>query len=362
MQLKNTLNILLLGIISFWLLITLDNILIPLVLALFLVMLLQPILEFLNKRKFPNWLSVTIVSLLMLAMLFVFVLIIIQTAEQFAVSGADFLSRLNSKIYQIIQWINNTIGIHLYSSQVKSYLSNLIIGEKITDTISSTAKYIGIFASSLLLFAVYFILLLSGFSNHREFIMYVAGEGKGDRTLKIFESIMHSISSYVIIKTIINLTTGFFFWLICESFGIDFALFWGFLAFVLKFIPGIGSIVVTTLPILMGIIYLDLGANLLIYCLLLIGTEVILSNFIDPILMGNRLRLNTLTVILGLLFWGYIWGIAGMLLSVPLLVLMKIILEQFEDTVQFSRLMSAAGHAKKKKESDSLANEMDLNK
>ena len=329
-------------IIVFWLLQELSGILIPLVLALFMVMLLQPFLGFLLKKKVPNWIAVSIVSIFTLFLLFIFVTIMSSTVSQIAENGNELVSKVDLRIDSLVKWANRTFKLGISTYQINSYISKALAGDRITEVLGSLAKSLGSFTGSFFMFSLYFIILLSGFSKYREYILFVGGKQRGTALLETFESVMHSTSSYVVIKFLVSLLTGFIFWLICIGFGIKFALFWGFLAFALNFIPSIGSIIATIPPILMGLIYLDSGVSILIYSGLLIATQNLVGNILDPVLMGNRVKLNTLTVILGLLFWGYIWGIVGMLLSVPLLVFMRIILAQSPETLIIARAMSSA--------------------
>jgi len=341
MDSNRTLTVILLVVIGFWLLSTLSNLLIPLVLALFLVMMVQPILAFLNRKGLPNWLSVTIVSIITLLVLFSFVTIISETATQVADHGKEFVTRLTMKIESILVWVNNLVGSKLDMHHIDDLVSRMLSTGWITGSLGSVALSLGSFIGSFFLFAFYFIILLAGFNNYERYILYVAGERRGSSYLKTFDVVMRSISTYMGVKFLVSFITGFLFWLICTIFNIQFALFWGFLGFALNFIPSIGSIVATIPPALMGLIYIDSGVSVFLFVLLLTSVQMLVGNVLDPILTGNRLRLNILTVMLGLLFWGYIWGIAGMLLSVPLLVLMKIILEQNPDTAMVARAMGS---------------------
>jgi len=130
--------------------------------------------------------------------------------------------------------------------------------------------------------------------------------------------------------------------MICSLFGVDFAIFWGFLAFVLNFVPTVGSIVATAPPLLLGWIQIDAYGTLALFALLMIAVQFVMGNIVDPLLMGNSLSINTVVIILGLVFWGYLWGITGMILSVPLLVLIKVILQQIPDARFLVRLMDSS--------------------
>ena len=111
------------------------------------------------------------------------------------------------------------------------------------------------------------------------------------------------------------------------------------MAFLLNFIPTVGSITATIPPALLGLIQIDSSGSFLFFIALLIATQFIWGNVIEPYVMGSSVALNTVTVILGLVVWGYIWGVAGMLLSVPLIVLARVILAQYPDADLLVKLM-----------------------
>ena len=339
MKVSQIASVLVIIMISFWILSELSTLLIPLVLALFVVILLKPILFFLKEKKLPNILTVALVSIFTLLILFVFGVIVSETIAQITANGPDLLERIQTRIVLIVNYINYYGGHKLRLSEV---MTNMLTMGWITDNLKPIALALGSFTGSFLIFALYFIIILAGFGNYEKYISYVAGNQQKNNFLKLFETIIVTISSYMRIKFSVSLVTGFFFWSLCTYFGVQFALFWGFLAFALNFIPSIGSIVATIPPIILGMIYIDSVPSLMTFAILLVCTQFLVGNILDPILTGNKLSLNTMTIILGLLFWGKIWGSVGMLLSVPLLVLMKIILEQFEQTAIFARAMGTS--------------------
>ena len=160
-----------------------------------------------------------------------------------------------------------------------------------------------------------------------------------NKLINSFEQIKKSIATYIRVKFIMSVFTGIGTYIVCLLFHIDFALFWGFLAFVLNFLPTVGSIAGVVPPALMGIIQLDtLGmVGFLIFVLFLVQT--LFGNILEPIFMGKGVALNTIVVILGLVLWGYLWGFYGMLLSVPLMVTVKVILSNVEGAGFLVRLL-----------------------
>jgi predicted PurR-regulated permease PerM len=194
------------------------------------------------------------------------------------------------------------------------------------------------------MFALYYIVLLSGMSNYPAFVRYVGGK-RQETFLKNYETIQKSILAYILTKTLINLSTGALVTIICLIFGIKFALFWGLLVFLLNFVPQIGSVLGILPIVMMGLIQFDSIQAIL---LLIILTEAVLftmGNVLEPKVMGSRLRLNTITVLFGLVFWGYLWGIAGMMLSIPLMVIIKLTFDNIPSFHVFGRVM---GYPEKK--------------
>ena len=134
------------------------------------------------------------------------------------------------------------------------------------------------------------------------------------------------MSKYLLIKIVISVATGILFYLASVISGLDFALVWGVLAVILNFIPTIGSIVCTAGTIIMAIIQFSPDWGYVIYItILMISIEMILGNIIDPRLQGVQLNISPFVILISLAIWGYIWGIAGMFLSVPLTSIIQII-------------------------------------
>jgi predicted PurR-regulated permease PerM len=337
LSIRNVL-IIFLVILIFFVIQELSSILIPLVLAILFAVLFQPLIMFLRRKKVPKLIILPTISIITLGILFGVGMIISDTASKLVEQQDYLLTRLVAKIELTLDWINSIAGSTLNMDSVVDELYKNTNSDAISNTLSGIAVGLGNFFGSFAMFALYYVLLLAGMSEYKRYIGYVGGDDNGN-LLREYENIQHSVFSYMYIKTIISLTTGLFTFLTCYFFGIKFALFWGFTAFLLNFIPSIGSIIGTVFPILMSIIQFDSFQPIFFLAIILTSIQFTLGNLVEPIIMGSRLRLNTLTVIFGLVFWGYIWGITGMILSVPMLVIMKIILERFSSFSIVGRIM-----------------------
>lgn len=333
-------------ILIVYLLKVLGSILIPLFMALFIAMLLQPILAWFERRKWPFSLSLGVISVGALSLIFLTGLVFFQTAESFAAEKGDLLQQVNNRLNSIVDWSKTSFDYEIDIVEIEKSINEYIASDWIVNSSGSFAGSLGSFFGAFFMTSLYLIAILGGILKYENFLKYLGKTDKQDQQyIDIFERVMRSISGYMKIKFLISLGTGILFWLVCFSFGVKFALFWGFLAFILNFIPTFGSIMATIPPVLLSLIEIDHSGQMIAFIVILFGIQTVMGNIVEPRLMGARLALNTVAVIFGLVFWGYLWGIAGMLLSVPLLVLLKVIFSTMPDADLFERLLSGSARS-----------------
>ncbi|HSV76073.1 MAG TPA: AI-2E family transporter [Bacteroidales bacterium] len=164
-----------------------------------------------------------------------------------------------------------------------------------------------------------------------------------DNAFKTIKKIEFSVSRYLGVKTLISFTTGLLSYFVLEIFAVDFPVFWAFLVFVLNYIPAIGSIIATLLPVAFSLLQFgDIFPG--VFVLLCIGTlQFFIGNILDPKIMGDNVNLSPLVIILSLAFWGTIWGVVGAILSVPITVVIVIILSKFPNTKPIAIMLSSNG-------------------
>lgn len=340
-MLRSIRNILLvfLFILAFYLLKILSSLLLPLVFAMLVVIMYQPLMLFLRKNKFPTAVIVPIIATLTIIIILLVINIFIGTIGNFA-AQSDFLAKqFIKKIEVIIAQVEILTHNRLNLDNITEYLLGLFNGESVTRAVSSVAAGLGNFGKSFFMFALYFVILLGGMTNYEQYISYVVKDNP--HFIAVIQSLQRSISTYMTIKIIISATTGVIAGLVCMFFGLKFAVFFGFLTFMLNFVPSIGSIIATIPPVLMAIIQFDTFQNAIAILAILFIIQMSIGNFIEPKIMGDRLLLNTVTVIFGLVFWGIIWGIPGMLLSVPLMVILKLIFSYSDSLSVIARIMGS---------------------
>ena len=344
-DLKNIKNLLWLffAVLVAYLLSVLARLLIPLALALFLAILLQPVLAWFERKNIGFGISLSVISITSLSGLALFGMMVFQTGKSLMQEKEKLLSQINIKLSDVLERVNNLPGVYVESSDIVDNLRLILSTDWLVESSGTFAGMLGDFTGSFLITSIYLIAFLSGILKYEQYIHYLQDdEDDFQKMLEGFEQVKESIVTYIKVKFFMSLCTGVGYGLICWIFGIDFALFWGFLAFVLNFIPTVGSIIATIPPLLLGLIQLGSPAAIIGLMALLLAVQFTFGNIIEPRLMGSSLSLHTVVVVLGLVFWGYLWGVTGMVLSVPMLVLVKVILAQFKDAQIVVRLMGTS--------------------
>jgi len=327
------------GIVVLYLLFLLQDLLIPLMLAMFIALLLQPTLVWFEKRKFPLWLSVSIIWIVLISLFAIIGTIIYKTGTQIFSEKEYIISQVKIKLADLLKLYNRITGKELdLEATVDNILSN-ISSESLMHNSGSIFGALGTIFENFLLTAVYLVLILSGIMKYETYLNYLGGDERSIKYIKAFEDVKNAIVSYMKVKFVISLLYGIGVAIICKLFGLQFSFFWGFIGFIFNFLPVVGAIIGLIPVFIMGLIQFDTIFTAIMLNVTAYGYHFMLASVIEPVFMGNRTSLNTIVVITGLLFWGYLWGIYGMFLSVPMMVLTKVILSQIDGTEVFVRLL-----------------------
>ena len=208
---------------------------------------------------------------------------------------------------------------------------------------SIAASFAGILANGgLILIYILFLFLEQGNFDHKISAMFGRSDEESD-VRKIIGRVRNDIQKYISIKMFTSSLTGILSYIFLKIVGVDFAGVWGLLIFLLNFIPTVGSIVATIFPAMIALAQAD-GYTLFILVLVGIGTfQVCIGNILEPRLMGNSFNLSPIVILLNLGLWGYIWGITGMFLCVPFLIIITIILSHFPHTRPIAIILSSDG-------------------
>lgn len=338
-QLKTTNRLLLIIVIPllFYLAKILSFILIPLVFSMFIAVLFLPMMRSLKKKGVNKTFSI-------LAVVAVMAIIVTVAVQLFKISGkqmleADdaFLEMAENKIVGVVKMIDGAVGLDLAEDQ--SLSRQLMERFSLMKQVRPTINFINT-TLTMLLMTIFFAILWLTESINIERIMNRTLIKQRFSSIKTFIKIEQNLIKFVKVKVIISLLTGIGTGLVCYFFGVSFPVFWGLFAFLINFVQMVGSFIAVIAAGLFGFIELDVGPVLLFYVIALASVQFVLGTILEPILMGKSFSINIITVLVMLMLWGYIWGIPGMILSVPLTVFFKIIFEQFPRTQFVSEIIS----------------------
>lgn len=335
---KNILVIFLIVLI-FYLLKELSYLLIPLALAFLLALLMQPPTRFLLKKKTPKWLILPIITIITLIIFFTLVIIIVRTTSDILDQQKFLFTKFDEKLRGLIYWINDLTGMRLKVNIVYSEITKFLNLDTVSKAAGVIASNVGSFMGSFVTFALYYIFLLVGITGLDDYLKYVFEKRNLDSINENYRKIQNLIFHYILVKTLINIGVAVIVTIVLLLFGVKFAYFWGLLTFILNYIPTFGSIISVLLPVLMGFIQFEAIQLVISLLLVLMVIHFTIGNFIEPMILSNQLTLNTVTVLFGLVFWAYIWGVTGMILSVPLMVIIKLILNEIPSLSLISRIM-----------------------
>ncbi len=314
----------------------LQNIFIPLLIAYFLFFVFSPLNTFLTKYKIPLPVSV-ILDLLIIIFLFGGITsVIIDSFSRFAQQLPQYELKLNS----IVSSTTISLGIKnpkFTNFQISEILNEIDFGLIAGNLFSSTFSFLG----TLLFVIFFFIFVVTGHQNFYKALSkrYLkTRQGEEDFSIKneenflknTFKEITDQVQRYVLTKFFTSVLSGMAVGIILWIFGVDFLVVWAACAFLLNFIPVVGSIVAVALPALMALVQFESVSYALFVAIVIIVVQNIIGNFLEPKIFGNKLGLNPLVILLSLLLWGYIWGIIGILLSIPLTAIIKIIISRSE--------------------------------
>lgn len=333
------------------------DICVPIAMGLFLGILSLPVLNFLNRRlKFPRPLAIltTVFAVLMMlgGILYVVSGVIPEFrkkwpkyAESLKTQATTYSETIDLQLEKVESW-GSFFGVEPDPEREAPKLKEIILqnwdANAVVEFIAPTSL-VGKFTS----FASksFFVLILMVFvlAESRKYA------GKVRRVIKLrgpnlgrFQNSSRDIQSYLLLKTAVSLLTGVLAWLTCELMHVEFPVLWGMVAFILNFIPVIGSIVAALPPVALALILQGFWPAVIVLVAYL-AINITIGNALEPKLLGDSFGISTIVVILSVLVWGYIWGPAGMFLAVPLTMMVKVMLDNTAELKWISVLISSGG-------------------
>jgi len=319
-----------------YVLVTGSDLLIPLAIAIMVWYLINALARTFKKyTRAPGWLSLT----LSIATLIVAVGLIVEM-----ISGNIAAVREAAPAYQanIEKLIEKAVKVGGFAQMPT--IGHVVDQFDVKAVIGGVAGAAANVAGNAGLILIYVIFLLAEQRTFgRKIRALFPDPGRENEIQKILADIQQRTQTYVSVKTSLSLLTAVVSYIVLAIVGVDLAIFWAFIIFLLAYIPTIGSLLGVVFPALLAIIQFGTFGPFLVVTIGLGVAQFLIGNVLEPRMMGKSLNLSSLVVIISLAVWGSIWGVTGMFLCVPITVIMMIVLAEFRQTRPIAILLSADG-------------------
>lgn len=336
-----TTNILLLIIaipIVFYVLKLLSFIFIPLIASMFIALLFLPLMRWFTRRKVPKWISIFVILLIFGILFKIGGELIKLSSKEILSADSHFLANAEFKVNNLVIYFHNFFGIE-YIDNGGNVFSTLLKGDTISKYFGTTIDFIRKSLTMTLMTAFFVVLWLAESINFEKVLNNTILKHKFS-SVKTFIKIENDLIKFIKVKIFVSLLTGIGISLACVFFDVNFPIFWGLFAFAINFVQMIGSFVCVILLALFAFVQLDPTSYLFFFVLSITGVQLLFGSILEPILMGKSFSINIITILVMLMLWGYIWGIPGLIMAIPLTVFIKIILEQYPNTKLFASFLS----------------------
>lgn len=290
-----------------------------------------------NNVGLPHWASLILAFAIFSAGAYGIVQIVQANVDQVIQAVPQYQAKFTSLVTALANWFTELTGIAAPDgvSEVAGMINFGSVANAFLDVITTVA-------GNMAMIIIYMLFLFLEYETFDAKLKRVTGGNERyTKATEVIQQISLDVNLYVRIKTLVSLATAAVSYLVMVLIGLDFAGLWALLIFILNFIPSVGSIIAVVFPVILALIQFSGGIEWVIVLLVLMGVQFTFGNLVEPRLMGNSLNLSPLVIILSLALWGQIWGVTGMILCVPIMVIMNIILAHFPQTRTFAVMMSS---------------------
>jgi AI-2 transport protein TqsA len=298
-------------------------VMVPLVLAVFLYFMVSPMVDRLRDRlQVPQMVSILLSLIVAMTLLFVIGLVISVSIKNF-LQGAEFYQ---SRLLEFVGYVQASLQSYFPELDLENIVSEIQAVQVVKIAGAFTGEAMG-FIGNFILILIYIVFLL-------------LGERATPSSSETLKQVRLKVSAYVWAKFGLSLATGFLTGIILSFLKVDLAVMFGLLAFLLNFIPSVGSLVATLLPLPIALLQHGMGVTFVLTLALPGAVQFLIGNVIEPKMIGESLDLHPVTLMFFLIFWGVVWGVPGMFLAVPITVVIKILLDRFEATRSLAHLLA----------------------
>ena len=296
-------------------------------------------MSLLQQKGLPKGVSLTLVMLLLIFVGLGLTFLIGSSLTDFSRTLPEYQQRITAEWGEVIRWLNN------HGVSVADSIKEIADPAAAVGLISSILKGFGNVLSNsfLIILTVIFILVeTAGYTQKIASLSNTGSEPSRSGGQMFSQVFVEKLRRYMSMKTIISMMTGVVIALAMWLIGVDYPVLWGVLAFMLNFVPNIGSIIAGVPAVMLTLVQLGFTSALLVTAVY-VAVNVMIGSIIEPKYMGKGLGLSTLVVFLSLVFWGWVLGPVGMLLSVPLTITVKLALDSKPETQWLGLLLGPVG-------------------
>lgn len=310
---------------------TAQAVVLPLIIAWLLSYILGPIVTFLGRRRVPVPVSIAFVLVLLLGVGYIAAVFLHSRIMGFVLRYDIYYARL----MELVRAVTNRWDLEF------DLLSGVDWGPKTGEYLMRLSSPLLAFVSKLVMVVVFLIFLLLGKPYFPAKVRKAFQPEDAERITCILGSISAQIGHFLVMQLLISLATGICVWLALVLIGVDFPITWGATAFLLNFIPTLGSIAASIPPVLLALVQFPTPWPALVTLVVLFAIQMLIGNVIAPKVLGDRLNLSPVAVLVSLVFWGWLWGITGAILAVPIASAIKIVCANIEGLKPISMMMGS---------------------
>lgn len=316
-------------------------VLFPFFLAVFLSFVLAPFEDFLARLKIPRAIAIFFILIITIFILYLLASLIYSTGKAFAASLPEY----SQKVSSLISSIQEKYNISGSPWEPFDWAKQFDLTKAARLLLDSLGPFFS-FIANLFLIVLFLIFILAGRGQLMPKINRAFSEERASKLSGIICNIDNQIQRYLAIKTVVSFFTGVFAFVVLTLFGLDFALLFGLLTFLLNYIPNIGSFIATAFPVFIAVFQFETIWPAVWILVILVMIQQVMGAFIEPRLMGKGLDLSPLVILFFLFFWGWLWGIPGMILAVPIAAIIKIVTSNIPE-LEFIGVVMSKGKATK---------------
>jgi len=316
----------------------LRTIFLPICSALLLYFLVNGLSKILIKKNIPRVIALFILLVVISGLIYFFVALVFSGVGSFVTRFPQYSEKL-SEI-----WTGMFKNIELPFKNLEEFMADLDwskLVNQITSFLSNTFESFAGFFGKFLLVIIFLIFMLGGRDSLMNRIKKSFRPLRATHIIGMIDKIENHVQHYLVIKILVSLLTALVSWVILMIGGFNIVVFSVVLIFLLNFIPNFGSILATAFPIFLGLIDYGFSVRVILVASGLILTQFIIGNFLEPKITGVDLDISPIIILVSLIFWGYVWGVVGMVLAVPLTSTIKLIFAEIEGLKPIASLISS---------------------